>query len=112
MPQHDFPESDWKSFRKLHELALERFCKRVLDEVEQLCLDDSRSHHQRYLDVHRLLRRRDRELAAAFDDLRRSAMITQLAAIHAQGLVEPEEFARFSPRTRASVEALREELAR
>ena len=31
--QRTISESDWKLFRQLHALALERFCERVLSEV-------------------------------------------------------------------------------
>ncbi len=112
MKLHDFPESDWKVFRELREVALDRFCRRVLDEIEPLRLNASRSHHERYLDVFRLLQERDQELANAFDDPRRSQMILQLAAMHAYGLLEPEEFVRFTPRTRAKVESFAEEVDR
>jgi hypothetical protein len=110
MKLHDFPESDWKVFRQLREVALDRFCRRVLDEIEPLRLNASRSHHERYLDVVRLLRERDQELANAFDDPRRSQMILQLAAMHAYGLLEPEDLARFTPRTRATVESFAKEV--
>jgi hypothetical protein len=69
---HDVPESDWKVFRELQRHALERFCKRALDEVQTILRDGARSHHNRYLDVFRLLRTRDDELARAFNDPRRS----------------------------------------
>ena len=52
-----------------------------------------------------LLRRRDRELAEAFDDARRSAACRQLAVIRSHGLLTEEEFARFSPEARAAVQA-------
>jgi len=112
MVSHAFPESDWKIFRELREVALERFCRRVLEELEPVCLDNSRSHHERYLDVFRLLQKRDQELACAFNDPRRSTMIVQLAAIHAYGLLEPDEFARFSPQTRDTIESLTEQFER
>jgi len=103
------PESDWKTFRKLREVALERFCKRVLEDLEPLRLDASRSHHERYLDIFRFLRDRDDALAHAFNDPRRSQMIIQLAAIHAYGLLEPDEFARFTAETRDTVELFAED---
>ena len=112
MVSHGFPESDWKIFRELREVALERFCKRVLAELEPLRLHTSRSHHERYLDVFRLLQERDDELAHAFNNPRRSQMIVQLAAIHAHGLLEPEELARFTPQTRATIESFAKEFAR
>ena len=103
------PEPDWRVFRELRELALERFYRRVLDEVERLAQDSSRSRAERYRDIYRLFRKRDRALAHAFDDPRRSTMIWQLAAIHHDGLLEPEEFARFSDDTRRAIELLAKE---
>jgi len=105
------PESDWKTFRKLREVALERFCKRVLEELEPLRLDASRSHHERYLDIFRFLGDRDQEPAHAFNDPRRSQMIIQLAAIHGYGFLEPDELARFTAETRDTIELFAKEFA-
>jgi hypothetical protein len=109
---HDVPESDWQVFRKLQQHALERFCKRALEEVQIILRDSARSYHNRYLDVFRLLRTLDDELARAFNDPRRSRMIIQLAAIHAHGLLELDELERFTERTRATIESLAKELTR
>ena len=108
----DVRESDWRVFRELRQIALDRFCKRVLEEVNRHSGNASRSHHERYRDVYRLLRERDEELARAFDDPRRSHMISQLAAIYSRDLLNPEEFARFSPETRETIESLVKELLR
>jgi hypothetical protein len=89
--------------------ALERFCKRVLDQVSRFPLDTERSYHQRYLKLFRWLGERNNELAKAFDDPRRSQMLWQLAAIYAYGLLEPDEFARFTPRTRERIQLLARE---
>ena len=98
-----FPEPDWKVFRQLRQLALDRFCQRVLDEVAQLGADASKSSHERYLAVHRLLQARDERLAYAFNNPRRSAAYLQLATIRAEGLLTEDEFTRFSDETRALV---------
>jgi hypothetical protein len=37
--KHEIPESDWKTFSQLRLVALERFCKRVLDEVRRFPSD-------------------------------------------------------------------------
>lgn len=97
-------ESDWRLFRQLHPIALERFCQRVLAEVSQLAADPGRSSHDRYLAVFKLIQRRDEELADAFDDLRRSTAFQQLARIQFHDLLSEEEFNRFSPETRAAVQ--------
>jgi hypothetical protein len=56
------------------------------------------------LAVFKLLQRRDEELADAFNNPRRSTGLVQLARIQFHELLSAEEFARFSPETRASVE--------
>src|SRR5688572_13632324 len=99
-------ESDWKLFRELRAVALDRFCHRTLAELGRLANDSTKSHHERYLTVFELLRRRDRELADVFDNPGRSTALLQLALIQSRDLLSKEEFARFSPETRASVEGL------
>jgi hypothetical protein len=101
----EIAESDWKIFRELHRIALARFCERVLTEVAQCNSDMSKGAHERYLAVFELIQRRDDELAEAFNDFRRSTAKRQIAAIHSRGLLTEEEFARFSPETRAAVQA-------
>jgi hypothetical protein len=109
MAARGFPESDWRTFRELQPVALERFCKSTLDEVKAILGDASRSHHDRYLHVFRLLQKRDDELAHAFNDPRRRRMIGQLAAIHGYGLLEASEFERFTKHTRDTIESLVQE---
>ena len=112
MTPHDFPESDWKAFRELSALALERFCTRVLEKVEAILRDSSLGPHERYLKVFRFLRDRDDELGHAFNDPRRSRMIVQLAAIHKYGLLTSDELGRFTARTRETIEWLAREIMR
>jgi hypothetical protein len=107
--QDRLPESDWKTFRELREVALERFCKRVLGEVPRFGADSDQSYHERYLELFRWLGARNEELAHAFDDPRRSQMLLQLASIYAYGLLEPNEFSRFTPETRERVHLLAKE---
>jgi len=109
---HSVQESDWKAFRELREVALQRFCERVLEEVLPLAQDRSRSHHERYLAVFRLIQERDEQLADAFNDPARSRMMVQLAAIRALGLLLPGELERFTQEIRSVVESLAKESSR
>jgi hypothetical protein len=97
-------EADWKLFRQLHALALERFCESVLSEVGRLASSSGKSAHERYLAVFKRLQRRDKELAEAFDGLGRSTAYRQLAVLRSQGLLSEEDFARFGPETRGAVQ--------
>jgi hypothetical protein len=97
-------ESDWKILRELHPIALERFCRRALDEIERAASDTDKSCHERYLDVLRLVQQSSREMADAFNDMRRSRALQRLACIQSHELLTEEELERFSPEMR---EALR-----
>jgi hypothetical protein len=99
-------EPDWRLFRQLRSIALERFCQRVLSEVGRLASDTSKTGHERYLAVFKLIERRDRELAEAFDDPRRSTALHQLAHIQSHELLTEEEMGRFSPEVREVVRLL------
>ena len=61
----EIKESDWKLFRRFHEIALERFCERVLKEVRSTAVNDGDSYHARYLEVFALIRDRDKAIASA-----------------------------------------------
>jgi hypothetical protein len=99
-------DADWKAFRELKPVARERFCERVLREIERLRVDGSKTAHQRYLEIGQLVRRRDGELAFAFDEMRRSTAVLHIARIYHRLLWSEAEFARFSPETRRAVETL------
>ena len=47
----DIKESDWKIFKGVREVALERFCERVLHEIERIGSDATKTKHQRYLAI-------------------------------------------------------------
>jgi hypothetical protein len=100
----DISESDWKVIKQLHAVALDRFCQRVLSEVNEIAADTSRTSHQRYLALFETVQRRNKEMANVFDGLRRSTALLQIAALRSRGLLEDSEFMRFSAGTRALVE--------
>ena len=91
----DFARSPW-----------ERFYDRTLPEIARLAVEASSGSHQRYLEIYALMQRRDRDMARAFDDPRRSRALQQLSAMHALGLLEVEELAAFTDETREAVEFL------
>lgn len=94
------PEADWRVIStKLMPLALDRYCTLVLAEVNALIAAD-RPSHDRYRDLYQLIKRRDRELAEAFNDLRRSTAMMQLLRIWSLGLLEQSELNPLTDETR------------
>ena len=100
---YELPEKDWKIFREIQRAALDRFCGRVLDDIEAVRSDVSRTHHERYLTIYSLLQRRDKRLGEAFDNPRRSQMLWQLELMWSRGLINEEEMSRFSEETRSYI---------
>jgi hypothetical protein len=92
-------EPDWRVYRQLCPLALERFCQRVLSDIEGLARDSAKTSHERYLAIYGLIQQRDNELAGIFNDQRRSTAIEKLARMRALNLVTDDEVASFSPET-------------
>jgi hypothetical protein len=78
---HEIPERDWRVFRELREVALERMCERVLKEVREEAEREGKSWHERYLAVNGLIHDRRKEIARGFDGARRSVAWEQLAII-------------------------------
>ena len=94
------PESDWKRFKKLRDLALERLCERALTAVTEIASDGSATQHERYLKVYRKIQTYDKQIASAFDGLSRSRAMMQLATIQSLKLVDDTELEAFTQETR------------
>jgi len=99
-------EPDWKLFRKLHPIMLERFCTRVLGEVDRIASDTALSNHQRFLALNRLIRERSEEMAACFDDMSRSMAVTLLARLRFHDVLSDDELAQFGEETRHAIQTL------
>ncbi len=89
-------ERDWKVFRELHGTTLHRLCDKILSEARAVIDDPLESPHDKYIRLFKLIQVRDRDIASAFDGLRRSTAFQQISLIHSMGLFTPEELQRFS----------------
>jgi hypothetical protein len=106
MMNRQIKESDWTLFRQLHQVALERFCQRVIREINEVTSNCSADYHRRYLEVFTLIMDRNEQMARAFEDMRRSTAIVLLTNIREAGLLTDEEFSEFSNETRTWVESI------
>lgn len=92
----DIKERDWKRLRDLKPLALERFCVRVLADIDSINSDASLTPHERYLAIYALIQKRDKDIARIFDGLSRSSAIIKLRYMLEDGLLTEDEVAVFS----------------
>jgi hypothetical protein len=97
------PESDWKIFRELSPVWLERYCAQVNEQLIKKLTHPNRGEHERYLDAYKFIHQKDKELGNAFNDFRRSTATMQIHIIHRLGVITQEELSRFSERTRKLV---------
>lgn len=97
-------EGDWKVFRELRQVALERLCDKILAESRAEIERPGKSSHEKYLSLYKLLDKRDADIARGFNDFRRSTALMQIGIIHSMGLLTGEELRRFSPETLRTIE--------
>jgi len=105
----DLPESDWKTVRKLHDLALERFCQRVLADIERIHSATAKKAHTRYLEIFKVIEEQDKEIEWIFNDLNRSNAMEHLCAMRTRELLAETEFALLSQETQDQVKAFLED---
>jgi hypothetical protein len=99
-------ESDWRQFKRVHDAVLQRFCARCLEELALAATATTGTAHERYLVAFELLQRRNKEMALAFDDFRRSTAVVQLAIMRRMHLLTDEDLSAFSAATQAHVHAI------
>lgn len=95
-------ESDWKYWRKLSQVALERFCDETLKEAVRFS-KGGETAHSRYRDLFQYLRRQDRKVADVFDDQRRSNAFIQIAIAVKERIILRDELEGFSEETKARI---------
>jgi len=93
------PEQDWKVFRELSKIALNRLCEKILAEAQNEITRPGKSAHERYLSLFKQIEKGDDDIARGFNDFRRSTALMQIGVIHQMGLFTGEELRRFSPET-------------
>lgn len=100
MAERPLPERDWKLLRQLAPVALERFCDHVFMEAMAIANASGKTNHERYLELYRVIKEQDGDLASAFNDHRRSTALWKLARIYSLGLLTEDELGAFTEETR------------
>jgi hypothetical protein len=102
---YNFPEPDWKTLSRLKPLALDRLCRRILQESSAIIARAQEGeHHRVYLDLYRHIHENDKVVGDCFNKWSRSHALESLINWWSEDLLTEEEFAAFSPETRAVVD--------
>ena len=83
-------ESDWKIFKRIKEKALAKYCENALADFSKIINNDKEHICERYTELYKLVRERDKELGKLFDDHSRSKATLQLLLIRKAGLADEE----------------------
>ena len=99
-------ESDWKIFKELRPLALQRYCASVIEDVDTTIHHTEGDAHERYIEMYKIIKDGDKKLAYMFDGFSRSKAMDQLVVYYNNDLLSDEEIAQFSNETQERIHAL------
>jgi len=100
------PESDWKVFKKLHPIALDRFCRSVLKKASTIVSETDQDNYEAFSALYKLVKEHDKDLGTIFNDYRRSTAFLQIAMMYNRNLLTEDEFNQFSPETTNAILAM------
>lgn len=81
-------ESDWKVFKKIKEKAIELFCSRALEKIEEIIKVKDEKAYEKYILLYKLVENKDKQMALLFDGHSRSKAQLQLLAIRGEDLAD------------------------
>ena len=99
----EIPERDWKRWRELSKIALERYCVKILEGAAKY-KSGKDTAHGRYLKLWRYIRKHDLTIAIIFNNPRRSTAYSQMHAALSEGVITRDELAEFSDQTQQLIE--------
>lgn len=101
----EIAERDWKRWRQLTPILLDRFCRAVVRKAATFS-DSAASGHEQFLALYHFVAKSNQELARVFDNPRRSTALVQIAAAVSLGIMTREELDSFSEELRSRIDAL------
>lgn len=96
-------ESDWKIFKKVRKIALERFTKITLEKCQSIICINEHSTIERYSKLNEYIYKRNIEMGRTFDDFRRSTAIQCLNLMFTYSLLTENEVSEFSEEVQNSI---------
>jgi hypothetical protein len=92
----------------MKEQVLDLMCRRILDKAAKISVADDGENHAKYLELWRMVRDEDDQIAAMFNDFKRSMAMQQIALWKHYDLIPDEKFAQFSPETKSRIKSILE----
>lgn len=99
-------ESDWQYLRKIKDEILNRHCEAIFEVIDLINENRKGEEHKSYLQIYRLLEDKDKEIAATYNDIKRSNAIEKIYLMRKHLAMTDEEFSKFSAETKDLVDHL------
>jgi hypothetical protein len=97
-------ESDWKLLSSKKDELLNELCENIINEIETVSKDTTKTFHQRYGSIYGLIRDRDRKIADIFNRWSRSQFDSIVIQMIREGLLD-KNMAGFSDETRDRIQS-------
>lgn len=99
----DIREKDWKLARGLKEKALEMACEKILDKIEETTKNSGKNNHSKYLEIWKILKVQDKDIALMFNDFKRSTAIQKVSFWRYHNLISDVDFSDFTVETQKEI---------
>lgn len=93
-------ESDWKYLRSIKDLILNRHCEGILKVIDLILQNRKGEEHKSYIQIYSLAKRKDKEIATTYNDLKRSNALEKICHMRRHFAMTDEEFSKFSDETK------------
>jgi hypothetical protein len=100
----DITERDWKVFRELHAIAMDRFFENAVKEMQPMLWQKNKIAQERFWDALTYAKEQRKQAADVFDGMRRSTAVFQAGLMYARHLLTKEEISRFTPEMQEQLE--------
>ena len=105
---NDFPEQDWKVFKRVQVSAQFRYCESVLQQATGVLADKAKDPYERFAALAALMKEREKEFRQSLTAYSRSSALLELCIMDRLGLLAEEELGQLSNETRDRILRSRE----
>ena len=102
------PEKDWKYLRSINADLLNKLCNRINQETTSIINNDSKSDHEKYLQVYKHIEKSDSIIGECFNDWSRSNILIKIRSLRQHKLLTSEHIKNFSSTTLERLKTLEE----
>ena len=102
--ERDIAERDWKVFKELHSIAMNRFFEKAVKDMQPMLWHKDKPAQERFWDALTYAKKQREQAARLFDGKSRSNAVFQAGLIYANHLLSKEEINRFSPEMQEHLE--------